>query len=341
MADSLALAGARSLRFPAVTDGAVELVGRSIPISRVQELVRRAADTDGPVLLIGERGVDVASVARELHMRARGAERPFIQIECAGRDAASLDRELFGTTTGIAPPDLEAAGVDGRLAAARGGTLFLHEIADIPAAVQVRLARVMRDREMRVNGEPVPIDFRVMATALPGIDEDAHAHRFRPDLFRRLSSTRIDLPSLRERADDIPALAARLLDEACAAGDGVRRVLTQTALALLGALTWPGNLAELRSAIERAVQETRDEVIQIDHLLPVLPLDRAPTPFVPSGNLREARLKFERDYIAAVLQHCGWRMADAAQTLGIQRPNLYRKARQLGIPVTRMPEHLS
>ena len=118
-------------------------------------------------------------------------------------------------------------------------------------------------------------------------------------------------------------------------------VFTQTALALLSALTWPGNLAELRGAIERVVRQTGDDVIQIEHMLPALQLDRAPTPFVPAGNLREARLKFERDYIAAVLQHCGWRMAEAAQTLGIQRPNLYRKARQLGIPVTRMPEQLS
>ena len=332
------LASSRSLRFPAVADGAVELLGRSAAITRAQELVRRAADTDGAVLLIGEHGADVSSVARELHARGRSAERPFVQVECAGRDASALDRELFGVAEGISPPDLEAIGADGRMIAARGGTLFLHEVADIPSAVQIRLARIMRDRELIVNGQPVPTDFRLMASAAPGIDEDAHAHRFRPDLYRRLSATRIDLPSLRERAEDVPALASRLLDDACAAGDGVRRVFTQTALALLGALTWPGNVSELRAAITRVVQDTPEEVIQIEQLLPVLPLDRAPTRFVPSGNLREARLKFERDYIAAVLQHCGWRMADAAQTLGIQRPNLYRKARQLGIPVTRLPE---
>ena len=104
---------------------------------------------------------------------------------------------------------------------------------------------------------------------------------------------------------------------------------------------WPGNLAELRAAIERVLRETHEEVIQVEHMLPALQLDRAPTPFVPAGNLREARLKFERDYMASVLQHCGWRMAEAAHALGIQRPNLYRKARQLGIPVTRVPEQLS
>jgi DNA-binding NtrC family response regulator len=191
-----------------------------------------------------------------------------------------------------------------------------------------------------VDGQPVATEFRLIASATPGIDDDVHAHRFRPDLYRRLSTTRLDLPALRDRPEDVPALATRLLEELCASRDGSRRVFTQAALALLGALTWPGNLAELRDAIDRVVRETPEEVIQMEHMLPALQLDRAPTPFVPAGNLREARLRFERDYIAAVLQHHGWRMADAAQTLGIQRPNLYRKARQLGIPVTRTPEQI-
>jgi DNA-binding NtrC family response regulator len=333
------LATARSARFTGPASGAIELVGRSAAITRVQELVRRAADSAGSLLIVAERGADVASVARELHAPA---DRPFVQVDCAAHDPASLERELFGTVPAVSPPDLEAIGADGRLAAARaGGTLFLHEVPELPSGAQGRLARILRDREVLLDGEPVAAEFRVVASATRAIDEDVRAHRFRADLYRRLASTRLDLPPLRDRAEDVPALAARILDELSSAGDGTRRVFTQTALALLGALTWPGNLAELRAAIERVVRETTSEVIQLEHLLPALQLDRAPTPFVPARNLREARLKFERDYIAAVLQHCGWRMADAAQALGIQRPNLYRKARQLGIPVTRMPESLS
>lgn len=331
---------ARPVRFGTPAAGAVELVGRSTAITRVQELVRRAADGGGGVLFVAERGTDIASVARDLHTRAFSLERPFVQVECATRDALALDRELFGASPGASPPDLEAVGSDSRMAAAQGGTLFLHEVAELPSAVQVRLARIMRDREVLVSGEPVAITFRLVASAAPGIDDDVHAHRFRADLYRRLSVTRIDLPALRDRAEDVPALATRTLEE-LGTNEGVRRTFTQTALALLGALTWPGNLAELRAAIERVLRETDEEVIQVEHMLPALQLDRAPTPFVPAGNLREARLKFERDYIASVLQHCGWRMAEAAQALGIQRPNLYRKARQLGIPVTRVPEQLS
>src|SRR5262249_41061793 len=103
-------------------------------------------------------------------------------------------------------------------------------------------------------------------------------------------------------------------------------------------VTWPGNVAELRDVIDRAAASTSADTIEIEHLLPALQLDRSASAFVPAGTLREARLRFERDYIAAVLQHHGWQMAGAAQTLGMQRPNLYRKARQLGIPLTRVSE---
>ena len=136
----------------------------------------------------------------------------------------------------------------------------------------------------------------------------------------------------------VPALAVRLLEEACVAGGRPKATFSKAALALVGALTWPGNLAELRSVIQRIAADARGDVIQIEQLLPAMPLSRAAARFVPAGNLREARLRFERDYISSVLQHHEWRMADAARTLGIQRPNLYRKARQLGIPLTRSSE---
>jgi anaerobic nitric oxide reductase transcription regulator len=243
---------------------------------------------------------------------------------------------LFGATVVDGSTDLERVSSDSRLAAAQGGTLFLRDVTELPAAVQARLARIARDGELRIDDRPAAIEFRLVASAAPGIETEVHAHRFRADLYRRLSAVRIDLPSLRERAEDVPALAARLVELACAARGLPSRTLTQAALALLGALTWPGNLAELQGAIERAVTEAHDAVLQVEHLLPALQLQRAPAPFVPAGDLREARQRFEREYITSVLQHHEWRIAEAAQTLGIQRPNLYRKARQLGIPVAKL-----
>ncbi len=338
MPDPLMLADARATRFLRSSDGAVELVGRSAAILRVQELVRRAAQLEGGALITAEPGADSESVARELHQRGRHSASAYVIVDCDAGDPASVDRLLFGLPPESAPTDLESVSADSRIAAARGGTLFLQNVTELRASAQAQLARLARDGEVRIDGAPIATAFRIVASAPPAIDADVHTHRFRGDLYRRLSTVRIDLPPLRDRPEDVPALAVRLLEDICAADGRAARTFTQAALALVGALTWPGNLAELRAAIGRVAADTREGVIQIEHLLPALQLHRAPAPFVPSGSLRDARLRFERDYISAVLQHHEWRMAAAAQTLGIQRPNLYRKARQLGIPLTRLSE---
>lgn len=336
MPDTLMLAGPRTARAVRPETGVLEFVGQSAAVMRARELTRRAAAAQGSVLLVAERGVDVASIARDLHERSRTRTAPFIAVDCAAVDASRIDRVLFGSAGSRQPADLESVSPDSCVVAARGGTIFLHDVGDLPAAAQARLARVARDGEVRIDGWPTSTDFRLIASASPGIDADVNGNRFRSDLYRRLASSRIDLPALRDRPQDVPAIAARLLDDECAARGGARRTFTDPALALLGALTWPGNIAELRGVVQRVAAETQHNVLQIEDLLSTLHLDRAPASFVPTASLREARQRFEREYIAAVLQHHGWRMADAAQTLGIQRPNLYRKARQLGIPLARL-----
>ena len=339
MPDSLTLANTRPTRLVPASSGSMELVGRSAAIGRVQELVRRSALLDSGVLIVGERGADTESVARELHARQRPAAAPFVVVACGEVDVAALDRQVFGLPPGHGPADLEPASSGCGIAAARGGTLFLQDVVELPAALQARLARVVRDGEVRIDGEVAATEFRLVASAPPSIDGDVREHRFRADLYRRVAASRIDLPPLRDRLEDVPALAERLLEELSPAAASLPpRRFMPAALSLLAAVNWPGNLAELRGVIARVVAETRDEVIHIEHVLPALRLDRATRPFVPAGSLRDARLRFERDYIAAVLQHHAWRMADAARTLGIQRPNLYRKARQLGIPLARANE---
>ena len=317
------------------TTGSLELVGQSPATARTQELVRCAAPLDSAVLITAPPGSAVESVARELHMRGPRSAAAYVVVECQAGDPA---RELFGAAPNEALTDLECVSRDSRIAAAKGGMLFLQNVTELSAAAQARLARIARDGEVRIDGVPVETGFRLVASALPDVDADVHAHRLRADLYRRLSTVRIDVPPLRERAGDVPALATRLLEDISAAHGLKARTFNRAALALLSALTWAGNLAELRDAIEHVVATRDDAVIQVEHLLPVIQLDHVPAPFAPSGNLRDARLRFEREYIAAVLQHHGWRMAEAARTLGIQRPNLYRKARQLGITLARSSE---
>jgi len=338
MANSLLSAEGALAQVVRLDDDAVELAGGSPAITRVHELIARAASLEGGALITAEIGTDVESVARAFHHRGRARSAAFVTVRCDAGDAAGVDRLLFGQPPPQAATDLEAVAADSCLARARGGTLYLHSVTDLRASAQAQLARIARDGEVRIDGAPVATAVRLVASAQPGIDSDVQAHRFRADLYRRLSTVRIDLPPLRERPEDVPAIAVRLMEELSASAARPARTFTQAALALFAALTWPGNLAELRAAVERIVAHGGQDVIQIEHILPVLPLHRAAASFVPSGNLREARQRFERDYIASVLQHYQWRMAPAAQALGIQRPNLYRKARQLGIPLVRVSE---
>lgn len=339
MPDTLTLAGRRPADFVGTQPRAVvELLGRSAAVTRVREVIRRTAPLDGGVLIVAEAGADVEPVAREVHQRGRAPGAPFVAVDCA-HGMGRLEALLFGgSTPGSSGDALEPIERECGVAAARGGTLFLQDVGELPASVQSRLARVVRDGETLIDGQAVAMPFRLMASAAPGIDSDVYTRRFRPDLFRRLSSSRIDLPPLRDRPDDVPALATRLLEDVCQARHLPERAFTEAALALLSALSWPGNVAELRTVIDRVVAEGPGGLIQIEHLFPAVKLDRVASRFVPAGHLKEARLRFERDYIAAVLQHHDWRMTEAARTLGMQRPNLYRKARQLGITLTRVSE---
>jgi two-component system nitrogen regulation response regulator NtrX len=330
------LANSLADRILPASPGALELVGRSTVIARVQEVVRRSASLESGVLIVGERGVEAGSVVRELHARSGRPAACWTAVEC-GTSGVDLERELFGGPPGLMATDVESVSADSGIAAARGGMLFLQDIEKLPAAAQARLARVARDARVQIDRDVVDTRFRLAASASPSIDGDVRESRFQADLFRRLAVSRIDLPPLRDRLEDVPPLSARLLDDLSAAAGLPARTFAPAALALLAALSWPGNLAQLRGVVERVMSGqvmSGDQVIPIERLLPALELDRASPAFVPAGSLRDARLRFERDYIAAVLQHHGWRMADAARTLGIQRPNLYRKARQLGIPLT-------
>jgi DNA-binding NtrC family response regulator len=315
---------------------AVELVGRSPAVRRLVELLRRAAALKTGVLLVAERGAEVEPVARCLHRMSRHAAAPVVVVSCANHDPADLERRLLGTSPDGVPTDLEWVSGRSDVAEARGGMVFLQDVTELPAGLQARLARLARDGQVRLDGVATAVNVRLVASAPPTIEGDAREHRFRPELYGRLATSRIDLPPLRDRPEDIPAVAIRVLAEACVDRGEPPRTFTQATLALLAALNWPGNLAELRRVVARVVGESGERVIQIEHVLPALRLDRPQPAFAPSGNLREARERFERDYVAAVLEHHGWRVAEAAQTLGIQRPNLYRKARQLGIPLARL-----
>jgi DNA-binding NtrC family response regulator len=303
-----------------------ELTGTSAVVRDAVAQARRAADDDRGVLITAEPGFDTEAIARALHARSGRAGGPFVVVRCDAVAPGDLPRHLFGAPAREGTSELESIGPAGAIAAAQGGVLFLGNLQELPAALQRRLARLLRDGEARMprRAAPLTIDVRVVA-AVENLDGTV-----REDLVRRLP-LRVDVPPLRMRRDDVPAIAEAMLT----AGDGGRH-FTAAALTVLAALPWRRNTAELAGLIARLTAVDSTTLIRQEDVLAEVQLDR--TPPRPTGNLRDARRQFEREYIAAVLRAHEWHMPDAARALGIERANLYRKARQLGIPLRRVGE---
>ena len=316
-----------------VIDSSPVLLGTSRAARGLREDIR-AACRASCVLIEAEPGSAALDIAGTIH-REGGRDGQFLVLECGDTDPADLERELFGVTERAAS-DLEAIGGDSRLALARGGSLYIADLQELPAPAQARLARVIRDQAVRVGDETSRLDVCLIA-GVPS-DVDAQAGRLRSDLLRRFSRARVLVPPLRNRAEDLPAIVECLTSTLSGdAGQPARR-LTQAAMTLLCALPWRGNLVELRHALARVVSTVDGPMIQLEDVLTHVRFDGTLVPPVPAGTLRAARQQFERDYIALVLQHHRGRVGDAARALGIQRTNLYRKARQLRIPMARLTD---
>jgi two-component system nitrogen regulation response regulator NtrX len=304
------------------------LDGPSAAAERARAAFAAAVAGGSPALIVADGGLDTDAVARAIHEGSRPGA-PFIEMDCAASDAQEVDRELFGVRARAqGHPDLDAIGSSSPLLRVRAGTVYLKHILDLPSAAQRRLARILRDREVSVNGRRVAIRGRVIGGAPSSVVVEVGEGHFRSDLFRRLSQTCIAVPSLRERPEDIPALVTRI---AADLRGGDPPAFTQAALTVLSAPAWTGNLDQLRGVLERVLRAAPSGAVRQEDVLAHLPMDGAFARVPPQVSLREARRQFEREYIASVLERHRWRMSEAARTLGIERANLYRKTRQLGI----------
>lgn len=304
------------------------LAGPSPAADRARTAFAAAVASATPALIVADRGLDAESIATAIHERSRPGT-PLIVVDCAVANAQDVERALFGARArGESPAELETVSATSAFLRARAGTVYLKQIVDLPAAAQRRLARILRDREVRVSGRRAPVRARVIGDAPESVALEVGEGHFRSDLFRRLSQTCIAIPGLRDRPEDIPAIAARI---SAAVRGGEPSVFTQAALTVLSAPAWPGNLDELRAVLERVLDAAPAGAIRQEDVLAHLPIDGAFARIAPQVSLREARRRFERQYIAAVLEQHDWRMSNAARTLGIERANLYRKTRQLGI----------
>ncbi len=302
------------------------MVGDSPKMQRVIDLVARVANSQANVLIRGESGTGKEMVARLIHASSPRKDGPFVAINCAALPETLLESELFGIERGV------ATGVEarpGKFELARGGTVFLDEVGDIPVTLQAKLLRVLQEREIEKLGgrRRIPIDVRILSATHRALEEMIETGEFRQDLYYRLKVVEISLPPLRDRKDDIPKLVRFFLDK-YGKREGLKDVrITQEALQKIMRYPFPGNVRELENLIEGALALTTDPVIDPGDLL--LPETQAPadvaglTGDLPSLDELEAR------YIARVLQQTGGNMSAAAKILGIDRKTLYRKRGEL------------
>jgi DNA-binding NtrC family response regulator len=313
-----------------------EPLGRSRVWLKVLEKARAAAPTDSTVLLTGESGTGKELAARLIHRLSGRALKPYVRVNCAAVPLDLWESEFFGHRRGSYTGAV--ADREGWFRLAHGGTLFMDEIGAMPAPAQAKILRVLQDGEFHRIGEeqPTRVDVRVVAATNAELAEEVRAGRFRQDLYYRLNVIRIELPALRERAEDVPLLAAAFVREIAARlGRGVP-VLTDRALEELQSYSWPGNVRELRNVLERTLILNPGDRIDELELSPVAHAGTGDA--VEDTSLRAALAKREKEVVVEALRRSGGVRKEAARLLGIDQRNLGYYLHKHGLDPDRLPE---
>jgi DNA-binding NtrC family response regulator len=319
--------------------GFENLIGSGPAMQRVFAAIQKVAETDLTVLVRGESGTGKELVAQALHQRSPRRDRPFVAVNCAAISAELVESELFGHEKGA------FTGADarrlGRFETAHGGTIFLDEIGDMAPETQAKVLRVLQERTLvRVGGtQPIGVDVRVVAATHRHLEQEVARGSFREDLYYRLRVVELVLPPLRERAEDVPALALRFLAQVSERLGRAAPRLGAGAFAALVRHAWPGNVRELRNAIEQAAVLASGPVIGEDDLrLDGAPANAAPAePAAGSAGLpfaeakRRAVERFERAFLLDALRASGGNISRAAEQVGMVRQSLQQKIRELGL----------
>ncbi len=324
-------------------DGLDNIIGRDPRMQRIFDVVEAVAAAKTTVLMCGESGVGKSMVARAIHRRSDRADQPFVELACGSIPETLLESELFGHVKGA----FSGAHADkaGKFLAAHGGTLFLDEINSASPGMQLKLLRVLQEKQFEPVGsnETISVDVRVILATNQPLEQLVERGEFRPDLYHRINVVNIELPPLRERGLDIPVLATSFLEKHAAEMGKAMAGFTDAALAKLQAYPYPGNVRELENIVERAVvlsssptidvEDLPDRVIDPDRPM-VSPRFRADggdeVPFV-AMSLREAMEGPERAFILAALRANDWNRQQTADALEINRTTLYKKIKQYGL----------
>lgn len=312
------------------------VIGKSKPIQDVFRLIEQVADSDATVLVEGETGTGKELVARAIHHLGPRAAGPFVAVNCSALPESLLESELFGHVRGAFTGALRDK--PGRFETAAGGTIFLDEIGDVSADVQVKLLRVLQERTIeRVGGEgTIPVDIRVIAATNRPLADLVSAGRFREDLFYRLRVVPIALPALRGRRDDVPLLAQHFVEKYRSRTGRPIQGVDEDALALMLDYSWPGNVRELENVIEYAFVKARGGFIGPAHLPPELLRHRTGSAPLDawSGHVKRRKPRrpdLTRQHLQRTLDAVGWNVARAARRLQVSRTTLYKRMTASGL----------
>lgn len=308
-----------------------QIIGDSVPMKALRQQLALMAGTNGRVLILGESGTGKEVVAHAIHASSPRASEPFVEVNCAAIPEESIESELFGHRRGsFAGAETEKIG---KFQRAHCGTLFLDEVGDMSLKTQAKVLRSLEDQRVEPLGaaESIQVDVRVIASTNKNLEDEIERGNFREDLFYRLNVIPFYVPPLRERIEDVPLLAEHFLKEFTVAYGRKPKELSSEAYRVLMDYAWPGNVRELRNLMERIVIMNPQARIDARHI-PLHPSKRAtPDLKAESGTLQEVREAAERDYILKKLEDVKGNVTRAAEVLGLERSNLYRKMKTLGI----------
>src|ERR671916_2216063 len=309
------------------------MIGESVAMRALRKQIAVVAPTEGRVLIYGESGTGKELVARALHAQSRRAAAPFVELNCAAIPEELIESELFGHTrgafTGATHPKR------GKFELADNATLFLDEVGDMSARVQAKVLRVLEEQRFSPVGsnEQLRVDVRVITATNRRLEQEVERGAFRPDLFYRLNVIPFELPPLRERLEDVPALVEHFNKKFSAAYNKQPKRFDADALDALAHYSWPGNVRELRNTVERVViMHAKQKVSAAD--LPALGSEEPPpAASLKFSSFREANEAHQREFIKRKLAEAEGNVTRAAELLGIDRSHLYRRMRTLGIRV--------
>lgn len=311
----------------------IALIGEAGSMISVKQLISRVAPTPSWVLLQGEPGCGKELVAQNIHYMSSRASRPFVDINCAAVPEDLLEAELFGIEKGAWP------GVDkvrkGKVDMATNGTLYIEEISEMNQAVQMKLLKVLQEKKFqRVGGaEQIECDIRVIAASSKNLEDLIKESKFREDLYYRLNVVPFKVPALREHPEDIPILATHFSDVVSKENGTPRKAFSEQAIKLMKSYSWPGNVRELKNFIERIYILTPGEFVDVHDLrfAGLIEKQEGMTIDTDMSTFRDARAKFEREYLVKKIEENGGNISKTAEAIGLERSYLHRKIKAYGI----------